>query len=42
MEKSSLLYKIKSKYILKEIFCLAYEEMKSVLKLVKYKKKFIK
>ena len=41
MEKSSLLHKIKSKYILQEIFCLAYEEMKSVLKLVKYNKSLL-
>ena len=41
-EKSiSLLDKIKSKYILKKILCLAYEDMKPVLKLVKYNKSLL-
>ena len=38
MKKESLLDQIKSKYILQKILCLAYGEMKSVLKLVKYNK----
>ena len=37
-EKSSLLSKINSKYILKAILSLAYGDMKSVLKLTKYNK----
>ena len=40
MEKnsSSLLAKIKSKYILQEVLCSAYGKMKQVLKLIKYNK----
>ena len=43
MEKKSLsfLAQIKSKYILKEVLCFAYGEMKSVLKLVKYNKNLL-
>ena len=41
-EKSlSLLAKIKSNYILQEVLCLAYEEMKPVLKLIKYNKSLL-
>ena len=44
MEKNSLslLDQIKSKYILQEVLCLAYEETKSVIKLVKYNKSLLK
>ena len=43
MEKnpSSLLAKIKSKYILQEVLCSAYGEMKQVLKLIKYNKSLL-
>ena len=41
MEKSSLLAKIKSKYILQEVLCITYGDMKSVLKLVKYNKSLL-
>ena len=37
-EPSSLLNRIKSKYILHKIFSYAYENIKSVLKLIKYNK----
>ena len=40
-ESLSLLDQIKSKYILQKILCLAYGEMKSVLKLVKYNKSLL-
>ena len=43
MEKnpSSLLAKIKSKYILQEVLCSAYGKMKQVLKLIKYNKSLL-
>ena len=40
-ESSSLLAQIKSKDILKLVLCLAYGEMKPVLKLVKYNKSLL-
>ena len=40
-ESLSLLDQIKSKYILQKILCLAYGEMKSVVKLVKYNKSLL-
>ena len=40
-ESLSLLAQIKSKYILQEILCLAFEEMKPVLKLIKHNKSLL-
>ena len=40
-KSSSLLDKIKSKYILQEVLCVAYGEMKPVIKLVKYNKSLL-
>ena len=44
MEKNSLslVDQIKSKNIFQEVLCLAYEETKSVIKLVKYNKSLLK
>jgi len=39
--KTSLLNKIKSKYILKYLLCFAYTDIDSVLKLIKYNKKLL-
>ena len=40
-ESSSLLSKIKSKYILQDILSLAYDKIKSALKLIKYNKSLL-
>ena len=40
-ESSSLLSKIKSKYILQDILSLAYDKIKSVIKLIKYNKNLL-
>ena len=38
MSNESLLYKIKSKYILKDLLLLAYDDINSVIRLIKYNK----
>ena len=41
MSNESLLYKIKSKYILKDLLSLAYDDINSVIRLIKYNKSLL-